>query len=184
MNQPGPTPQEFEQPLPEDQIQGEIPAYPGATGEEYTPEQVTETTEATVSAQPEYKPIPQLVPETRLQSKESVNLYNSPEQVTIPQSRTPELQTNIAPETSRSGERIFVNPELGQATFAGGVTSQQLVSKVAGYYTVQQGLISDPKSGLLQQSAATGDPASATTWQATILYKILQAFWGILGISS
>lgn len=184
MIQPGPTPQEFEQPTPDGQVQGEIPAFPGATTEEYTPGQVSESEEAVVPVQVEYQPVRQPAPEAPVLQKESVNLYNSPEQVTIPQSRTPELQTNIVPETSRSGERIFVNPELGQSTFSGGVTSQQLVSKVAGYYTVQQGLVSDPKSGLLQQTASTGDPASATTWQATILFKILQAFWGILGIGS
>lgn len=186
MNQPGPTPQEFEQAGPDAQVQGEIPAFPGATSEEYSPGQVSEPIEMATPTPThvEYQPVLQLTPEAQVQQKESVSPHNSPEQVTIPQSRLPELQPNIVPETTRSGERIFVNPELGQATFSGGVTSQQLVSKVAGYYTVQQGLISDPKSGLLQQTATTGDPASATTWQATILFKILQAFWGILGIGS
>jgi len=181
---PGSTPiQEHEkQSGDKNQPLAEIPAYPGSQSADFQPDQ-TENTSVNTTPIPEM-PMPQRVPEQPAKTTEQANLYNAPEQVTIPQSRTPELQTNIAPETTRSGEKVFVNPELGQATFSGGVTSQQLVSRVAGYYTVQQGLISDPKSGLLQQTATTGDPSSATTWQATVIFKILQAFWNILGISA
>ncbi|PIY17344.1 hypothetical protein CO112_02295 [Candidatus Dojkabacteria bacterium CG_4_9_14_3_um_filter_150_Dojkabacteria_WS6_41_13] len=172
--------QEREQPN-QGQPMSEIPSYPGANQEQqYAPGQESASAPVipyelpAVAAKPqsELAPIPA-----------NMDSYNPPEHVTIPQSKSPELQTNIAFETTRAGERVFVNPELGQPTYRGGVTSQQLVSKVSGYYVVQQGLISDPKSGLLQQTATSGDPTSASTWQATVLYKILQAFWNILGIS-
>lgn len=172
MNQPGVT-------IPEQQENtltagNEIPSYP-IEPEAYVPE-------APYVPPMVERPIAPVVEQQRTPS--SQELYNAPERQHIPESKMPELQTQLRPETTRSGEKIFVNPELGQSTFKGGVSSSQLVSRVAGYYTVQQGLISDPKSGLLQQTATTGDPASASTWQATILYKILQAFWNILGINS
>lgn len=176
MNQAGVPIKESEQPIVGEQQVNEIPSYPGA--EQYQPQ--AEPYLPRVNEQ--YTP-PTLPNLEKQKAPEKVDLYNSPENQTVPQSQTPELQTAITPETTRSGERVFSNPELGQSTFKGGVTSQQLVSKVAGYYTVQQGLVSDPKSGLLQQTATSGDPASATTWQSTILFKILQAFWAALGIN-
>jgi len=183
MNQVGAPIPDLEKPAGEGVQPSEIPSYPGATSEEYVPEQEGGA-QTVVELPAQYEQQSQYIPEIVPQKNKSVDFYNAPEQAAIPQSKTPELQTNISIETTRAGERVFANPELGQATFSGGVTAQQLVSKVAGYYTVQHGLINDPKSGLLQQSARTGDPASATTWQATILYKILQAFWDILGIGS
>lgn len=176
MNQPGTPIIENEQPSVNGAVQnGEIPAFPGSA-DSYQPGQ--ETTESTPSYSPAVLPrieatIPYETPKV---------VETQPEEPKIQESKMPELQTNISFETSKSGERVFVNPDLGQSTFKGGVTSQQLVSKVAGYYTVHQGLVSDPKSGLLQQTSSSGDPTSATTWQATILYKILQAFWSALGL--
>jgi len=180
MNQPGVLVPEHEQ-TNQGQPMSEIPSYPSVEQEQqYIPGQEAAPTPV----------IPYEAPTTVTKNQSEIapipggmDSYNPPEHVTIPQSKSPELQTNIAFETTREGERVFVNPELGQSTYKGGVTSQQLVSKVSGYYVVQQGLISDPKSGLLQQTATSGDPTSASTWQATVLYKILQAFWNILGIS-
>lgn len=171
MNQPGiaiPEQQENSQPH-----MNKIPSYP-VDATPYIPE-------ASYAPTAVERSVPQI---DRTKVPSTQELYNSPERQHIPESKTPELQTQLRPETTRSGEKVFVNPELGQSTFKGGVSSSQLVSRVAGYYTVQQGLISDPKSGLLQHTATTGDPSSASTWQATILYKILQAFWNILGVNS
>lgn len=174
-NQPGVPTTEHEQGQAV-QPMSEIPSYPGA--EQYQPQ------DAAVYSPVVYEQVPQPQSSENLKKNtEQINLYNTPEQHNIPQSSTPELQTPIVPETTRSGEKIFVNPELGQSTFKGGVTSTQMVSKVSGYYTVQQGLISDPKSGLLQQTATTGDPTNGTTWQASILFKILQAFWNLFGVN-
>ncbi|MCC7303990.1 hypothetical protein IT418_01070 [bacterium] len=148
----------------------EIPSFP-VSSEQFQPAQEVER----------YKP--NVVPKVEVMTPSVEPSEQSRNQESVPGSQMPELKTDLVIETTKSGERIFVNPELGQSTFRGGVTSQQLVSKVAGYYTVQHGLISDPKTGLLQQTATSGDPASASTWQATVLYKILQAFWSALGIS-
>lgn len=175
MNQVGVPIKELEQ-LNNEQQLTEIPSYPGE--ETYQPQQETYSP----STNEQYVPIQTQTLESKKMSGH-VNLYNTPENQTITESSTPELQTNISIETTLSGEKkIFVNPELGQSSFHGGITSQQLVSKVAGYYTVHQGLVSDPKSGLLQKTANSGDPTSATTWQSTMLFKILQAFWAALGI--
>lgn len=152
----------------------EIPSYPGEAAQ-YIPQ---ETYVPPVTTQEQYATI--FAP--KVEQAPAPSLYNAPEAQIVPQSKTPELQTNLTYQT-REGERFFSNPELGQSTFKGGVTSTQLVSKVAGYYTVNQGLVADPKSGLLQQTAQTGDPTQAVTWQSTLLFKILQAFWSALGIS-
>lgn len=154
-------------------VPSEIPEYP-VSQEEYIPvPQAQQEYQQQPVARTEYAPQHQeIAPQPVLQVEE-----------TVPQSSTPELQTPIERYTSREGELAFRNMELGQSTFKGGVTSQQLVSKISGYYTVNQGLVNDPHSGLLKQTASSGDPSQATTWQATMLFKILQVFWKALGIS-
>lgn len=183
MNQTGVPVPEHEQAY-QAQPMAEIPSYPGAEQEQaYTPGQEVAPAPS-IAYEPPKTPVGSTRVEQDTTSAEGVDLYNSPNHLSVPQSQSPELQTDIAFERTRSGEKVFVNPELGaQATYKGGITSQQLFSKVSGYYVVQQGLVSDPKAGLLQQTAHSGDPTNASTWQATILYKILQAFWSFLGVS-
>lgn len=163
-------------------LPAEIPAYPVAEQEFVPQPPVVETSQPRQEAYTYQPPRVEQVPHPP-QPEQAVDLYNTAERQTIPQSSQPELQTPLEYTTTREGERMFVNPELGQSTFKGGVTSTQLVSKVSGYYTVSQGLVNDPRSGLLQQTAQAGDPTQATTWQATMLYKVLMAFWKALGLA-
>ncbi len=173
MNLPGAPVKEYDQ-MSDIPQPAEIPSYP-VGAEQYVPGQ--EATE--IQPQQYVAPKPQVETFRPAEIKSNTTIESVKE---VQESKTPELQTQVTVETTRSGERIFVNPELGQSTFKGGVTSQQLVSRVGGYYTVQQGFTADPKSGLIQQTATTGDPTNGSTWQASLLFKILQAFWSALGI--
>lgn len=189
----GPTTAYENQPQQQNTPVAEIPAYPVSVDVVPQPPQAEVTYTQQTQEQSTYVPQVQetytyqpaqveQIPQPP-QPEQQVNLYNKPEQQVVPQSTQPELQTPLEYRTTREGERFFVNPEEGQATFKGGVTTTQLVSKVSGYYTVTQGLVNDPHSGLLQQTAQSGDPTQATTWQATMLYKVLMAFWKALGLA-
>jgi len=159
---------------PIEQTFDEVPAYP--TGGEYVPVAPVQ------QPQTEQVYAPPNARETVSTTTEQLNATPILEQVgSVPQSKTPEMYTNIERDTSKEGELAFRNVELGKATFAGGVTTQQLVSQVSGYYNVNQGLVADPSSGMLKKTANKGDPTNGTTWQATVLLKILQTLWKVLG---
>jgi hypothetical protein len=160
----------------------EIPSYPLAQ-EQYIPVPEQQVAQPKPAEQYVYPPLRAKVEQMPTQNTEAQSYYSVPEAQEVPVSKVPELQTQLDYKTTKEGERVFNNPDLGQSSFKGGVTSQQLVSKVAGYYTVNQGLIADPHSGLLQQTAKTGSATQATTWQAVVLLKILQAFWRSMGIA-
>lgn len=200
MNQFGPSPSSHESSpsIGGQQPMNEIPSFPIAQ-ETYVPaqpveqqrvapveQQVAPIEQPVAMSAEQYTPVETPAPqnvESYAPAQVEQQTYSVPEAQNVPVSEVPNLQTQLEYKTTREGERVFNNPNLGQTTFKGGVTTQQLVSKVAGYYTVNQGLINDPHSGLLQQTAQTGSPTQATTWQAVMLFKILQAFWKSLGLS-
>ncbi|WKZ23560.1 MAG: hypothetical protein QY312_02225 [Candidatus Dojkabacteria bacterium] len=181
MVQPGITPGRESEGQHVQQAAGEIPAYPIENAEAAFASPGHAEGAPDSSSRETF--LPQLQPkQPESPRKPDAATEQTPERVEVSESKTPELQTPLTPDTSREGEKRFINPELGQATFSGGVTTQQLTSRVSGYYTVTQGLINDPKSGLLQQTATSGDPTNGTVWQSVILLKALRALWKLLGL--
>lgn len=174
MNPTAPQPSFEERPAESQSQMAEIPSYP-VEAPPISPEQ------AYIPSAPqpvEEQYVPPVVEQPHVQ--ETIQ----PQEVI----RTPQFVEAEKPEESDvpsavgDGENAFRNPELGQSSFAGGVTPTQVTSRVGGY-AVSSAVVNDPHSGLLQRTASSGDPTKAGTAQSMILMKILQAFWKILGIN-
>lgn len=147
----------------------EIPSYP--VDMEQTPG--TEIVQQPNISIPEQTPI-NTTPTTEIY-KPSIEVIHS--------SETPQMVETFTPEV-KAGEAAMINPNIGTQGIQGrtGVTTQNLVSAIGGYYPVNTGLVSNPHSGLLAQTANHGDPKQATVWQAAILLKAYQTLLKILGI--
>ena len=81
----------------------EIPSYPGEAAQ-YIPQ---ETYVPPVTTQEQYATI--FAP--KVEQAPAPSLYNAPEAQIVPQSKTPELQTNLTYQT-REGERFFQTQNL------------------------------------------------------------------------
>lgn len=159
----------------------EIPAYP-VEQVPVSPEQAY-IPSAPEPAQEQYQPSFQMPERAPIQQPVEQRPESVEQQPVTVERDTPfgSPETAAAPASSE-GENAFQNLELGKSTFPGGVTATQLVSRVGGY-PVSTAMVSDPHSGLLQQTAQTGDPTLATVWQTSILKKTLEAILRMLGLN-